>query len=223
MEIKAIIFDLDGVITDTAQYHFVAWTALAKGLGIEITKEKNEQLKGLSRRKSLEKIFEIGKKEVLSTEEMKSLTDKKNEHYRTLLNDLTEGDILPGVSSFLKECKQSGLKIAVGSASKNTPLILERLGLSDQFDTVVDGNHVSKSKPDPEVFLKAAEQMGEQPENTIVFEDAIYGVEAANRGNFFSVGVGSEEVLKHANAVIPNLRDFSLHQLEQLVKSTIHA
>ena len=223
MEIKAIIFDLDGVITDTAQHHFTAWTALAKGLGIEISPENNELLKGLSRTKSLEKIFELGGKQPLSEEQMLELTDKKNKHYRTLLKDLSNGDILPGVSIFINECKQAGLPLAVGSASKNAPLILDRLGLTNAFEIIIDGNQVEQSNPDPEVFLKAAQQMNIEPNQTIVFEDAISGVEAANRGGFFSVGVGDVEHLSHANAVIPNLREFTLQQLQNLVNDTLHA
>lgn len=223
MKIEAIIFDLDGVITDTAKYHFVAWAALAKELGIKVSEQMNEQLKGLSRKKSLEKIFEIGGKELLSPEQMDSLTDKKNKHYQSLLLNVSEADILPGVKDFMKQCKQENIKIAVGSASKNAPLILEQLGIIDQFDVVVDGNCVEHSKPNPEVFLKAAKKMKVQPQNSVVFEDAISGVEAANRGSFFSVGVGDRQTLQHADVVIKNMSNFHLKQLNNLVNKTINA
>lgn len=223
MNLEAIIFDLDGVITDTAEFHFIAWRALAAELGVDLTKEDNEQLKGLSRMDSLTKIFEMGNLPLRSTEEMTQLTDKKNKHYNTFLSDMTPKDTLPGVDEFLKECKNSSLKIAIGSASRNTKTILKQLDLDTFFHAVVDGNMVENSKPDPEVFLNGAKSMGVSPAHTVVFEDSISGLKAANDGGFYSIGVGNPDVLTMAQEVIPGFRNFTLSDLQQLIKQTNHA
>lgn len=217
MELKGIIFDLDGVITDTAEYHYIAWKEIAAQLGHNLTEEQNEKIKGLSRLKSLMIIldeFNIQKND----EEIRVLTEQKNKHYQTFLKNLTAEDTLPGVDSFLTSCKEKGIKVAIGSASKNTKRILKELNLSEFFDAVVDGNMVNDSKPAPEVFLKAAKKMNLKPDEVVVFEDAIAGVEAANAGGFFSVGVGDSKKLNHANHVISSLVGFTLHDLILLTK-----
>lgn len=222
MEIEAIIFDLDGVITDTAEYHFIAWKKLANDLGFDLTPEDNEAIKGLSRVDSLKKILAIGgiKK---SEKEIQLLTEQKNNHYKSFLTHITANDLLPGVEEFLKDCKKQNVKIGIGSASKNTPLILQQLQLSNFFDVVIDGSMVSHSKPDPEVFLKGASLMNVNPKNTIVFEDAVAGVQAANKGGFISIGVGNETILSHANYVIPNMKEYNVNKVLNLINRKSNA
>ncbi len=200
--IKACIFDLDGVIVDTAKFHFLAWRRLANELGFDFSEAQNEQLKGVSRMQSLELILQWGG--ISLDENTKAdLAEKKNEWYREYILQMEPGDVLEGVEAFLDEVKKHGVKVGLGSASKNAGTILERVGLSDVFEVVIDGNRHTKSKPDPEVFLTAAAALGVAPEYAIVFEDADKGVEAALKGGFLSVGVGRPEVLGHAHLVIP--------------------
>ncbi len=196
--IKGCIFDLDGVIVDTARFHFQAWRELANDLGFEFTEKDNERLKGVSRMRSLEILLKVGG--ITATEEEKQhLADKKNRRYRELISTLTPGDILPGVMDFLHQARRLGKRLAIASASKNTPLILERIGLDNFFDAVVDGNRITRAKPDPEVFLTAARDLGLEPGQCIVFEDAVAGVEAAHRGGMKAVGVGSRDRLPEAD------------------------
>ena len=173
--IEACIFDLDGVIVDTAKYHFIAWRALAEELGFEFTREDNERLKGVSRMKSLDILLEIGGLE-FSEKEKLAMAEKKNTLYVSYIEKMTPEEILPGVPEFLHELRKEGIKIALGSASKNSPMILDRIQLSGMFEVVVDGNSITEAKPNPEVFLKGAERLGVSPENCIVFEDAIAGI-----------------------------------------------
>ncbi len=212
MEIKACLFDLDGVIVDTAKYHFLAWKELAADLGFEFTEAHNERLKGVSRMASLDILLEIGG--VAATEEEKEkMAQSKNERYVSLIKKMTPDEILPGVIDFLDEIKDAGIKTAIGSASKNAPLIIERLKLKTYFDAIIDGNKVSNAKPDPEVFLKGAEALGVQPSVCVVFEDAAAGVEAALNGNMKCIGIGEKEVLGKADKVIPGFENFSLQKL----------
>ncbi|HEY8928677.1 MAG TPA: beta-phosphoglucomutase [Mucilaginibacter sp.] len=214
-DIKACIFDLDGVIVDTAVYHFKAWKRLADELGINFTEHDNERLKGVSRMRSLEIILELGN--VTKTPgEQEALATKKNNWYVEMINRMTPAEILPGAKEFLEACRAAGIKTALGSASKNSSTILNKIGLSDLFDTIVDGNHVSKAKPDPEVFLKGAEALGVQPADCVVFEDAIAGVEAAKNGGMKVVGIGSPDILGEANMVVSGLDKMSLDLLSQL-------
>jgi beta-phosphoglucomutase len=211
-EIKACLFDLDGVIVDTAKYHFIAWRELAGELGFEFTEEDNERLKGVSRMTSLEILLEIGG--VSLPDEMKNrLANQKNERYVSYITKMTPHEILPGVVGFLDQLKKAGVKMAIGSASKNTPLILERVGLSQFFDAVIDGNKVSRAKPDPEVFLKGASELGVEPSECMVFEDAAAGVEAAVRGGMKCVGIGLPENLPGANLVIPGFENLTVEML----------
>src|SRR5476651_32160 len=202
--IKACLFDLDGVIVDTAVYHYKAWKQLADQLGFDFTEHQNEQLKGVSRVRSLQLILAWGG--VSKTEaEQEALATLKNTWYVEMISKMTPAEILPGAKEFLEACRAAGLKIALGSASKNSPLILERTGLVAHFDAVIDGNSVTKAKPDPEVFLKGAEELDVQPNECVVFEDAVAGIEAAKAGGMKAVGIGSPEVLTEADLVVSGL------------------
>ncbi|RKE02563.1 beta-phosphoglucomutase [Marinifilum flexuosum] len=211
-KISACIFDLDGVVVDTAKYHYIAWKSLANELGFDFTEEDNERLKGVSRMRSLDILLEIGGVE-LDEKTKLELADKKNKNYVEYILKMTPDEILPGVKDFFNKLKAKGIKIALGSASKNAMTILNQLELTDYFDAVVDGTHVSNAKPDPEVFLKGAELLGVSPSECIVFEDAEAGVEAAINGNMKCVGIGSPDVLGKANIVVPGFVGFSMTQL----------
>jgi len=216
MKIKACIFDLDGVIVDTAKYHFLAWKRLAEELGFEFKVEHNERLKGVSRVRSLEILLEVGGLS-FSEKEKERMATLKNEWYLEYILRMKPDEILPGVLPFLSELRRAGIKIALGSASKNAPLILQQVEITDYFDVIIDGNKVSKAKPDPEVFLKAAEELGFNPDDCVVFEDAEAGVEAALSGNMRCVGVGSPLVLNRATVVIPGFESFNLITLESVL------
>lgn len=202
--LKGFIFDLDGVLVDTARYHFQAWQRLAGELGIPFTATQNEELKGVSRKDSLDKILEWGQKS-LPQEEKERLMQQKNEWYLELISELTPEDALPGALDFLQQARQLNLKLALGSASRNARRILEGLQITSSFETIVDGNLVTKSKPNPAVFLAGAKGISLQPEECVVFEDSIAGVEAARQGQFKSVGIGKKNILKKAHWVISGL------------------
>lgn len=206
---KGAIFDLDGVLVDTAKYHFQAWQRLAHSLGIEFSEDDNEALKGVSRLESLERILDKGKIEK-SVEEKEKLMQLKNQWYLDLVVEMTSGEALPGAIAFLEDCKSKGIKIALGSSSKNAPLILNKLNIGHLFDAVVDGNVVNLSKPNPTVFLTAAKNIGLSPEDCIVFEDAIAGVQAAKTGGFYCVGIGTKENLPLADEVAHSLGEYSI-------------
>jgi beta-phosphoglucomutase len=213
--IKACIFDLDGVIVDTAIYHYKAWKRLANELGFDLTEHDNEKLKGVSRVRSLELILQWGG--VTKTPaEQEELAAKKNSWYGEMISKMAPAEILPGAKEFLITCRQAGLKTALGSASKNSGMILDKVGIADLFDAVIDGNKVSKPKPDPEVFLKGAEELGMEPAVCVVFEDAIAGIEAAKNGGMKAVGVGSPEVLTEADLVVSGLNEMNLEKLYSL-------
>lgn len=199
----ACIFDLDGVIVETSDAHFKAWQRLAESLGISFGEEFNEQLKGVSRRKSIDKILALDDRQ-LPEEEIQRLMDKKNGWYQDAIAELTPDDVLEGVPEFLETLQKMEIPIGIGSSSKNAQYIIDYLQLNDTFRVIIDGTKVENTKPDPEVFLKGAKALDVDPSNTIVFEDAASGVEAANNGGFMSVGVGSEEYLGDADLVIPN-------------------
>ncbi len=203
MSYKACLFDLDGVLVDTAIYHFKAWRMLGENFGYQLTEEQNEQLKGVSRVESLNRILVWAS--FSATEEQKEIWLKeKNDNYLSLISSMNPSEILPGVVDFLAQIKKDGYKIGLGSASKNAEIILEKTGLMPWFDLIIDGNKVSKSKPDPEVFLKGAEGLGLLPHECIVFEDAQAGVEAAKSGGMKVIGIGEASVLKEADKVISN-------------------
>jgi len=200
--IKACIFDLDGVIVDTAKYHFQAWRRLANELGFDFSEADNEQLKGVSRMESLEIILKWGG--VTLTEEQKlEWADRKNEWYKALISNMSPDEILPGVLQFLTQLQSHGIHIALGSASKNALPVIESIGLGPLFEVVIDGTHTTRSKPDPQVFQLAAQRLGLQSDECIVFEDAESGIEAALNGGFYAVGIGRPEVLGKAHWVIP--------------------
>jgi len=217
MHIAACIFDLDGVIVDTAKYHFLAWKRLTDQLGIQFSEEDNERLKGVSRMASLDIILEIGKRKTdeKSKQEYAAL---KNKWYVEYISKMTPAEILPGCLPFIRELRNNNIRIAIGSASKNTPMILENVGIRDLFDAVSDGNIISKAKPDPEVFLKAAEMVGVKPENCVVFEDAVAGVKAALNAGMMCVGIGSPKILTEAHFVVSGLYEMNLARLRNLEK-----
>lgn len=202
---KAIIFDLDGVIVDTAKFHFYAWRNLAKKLSIHFDEKDNEQLKGVSRVESLKKILQWGNKSI-SDDQFEQLMHEKNQEYLSYVDEMKPNDVLPGVMPVLNLLKNQDVKMAIGSASKNAKRILANVDLDEFFDGIVDGLTVNKAKPDPEVFLKGAELLDANPENCLVFEDSIAGIEAANRGNMLSIGIGDSTTLNHADHCF---RDFT--------------
>lgn len=212
-QIKACLFDLDGVVVDTAKYHFIAWRELAQELGFDFTEADNERLKGVSRVRSLEILLEIGGIE-LDDERKEQLAAQKNENYVGYIERMKPDEILPGVEDFLKKLKENGILIALGSASKNAPLILNQIGLTHMFDAIIDGNSVSKAKPDPEVFLKGAEALKVAPTDCVVFEDAQAGIEAARNAGMHVIGIGHPDNLKNADFVIPGFEKMSIDKLK---------
>ncbi|MDG1252291.1 MAG: beta-phosphoglucomutase [Schleiferiaceae bacterium] len=210
--IQGFLFDLDGVIVDTAKYHFVAWQRMASALGIEFGHEENEQLKGISRVESLERILTWGQL-TLSPEEKMHWMHQKNQWYLECIDQIGGEETLPGVAHFLDKARIQGFKIALGSASKNAVPILERIGLLDAFDAIVDGTVVSASKPNPEVFLEGARLLGLAPEACLVFEDAAAGVEAAQAGGMACIGLGDPQVLGSAHRVIQSFIEIPDPQL----------
>lgn len=217
MNKKGFIFDLDGVIVDTAKYHFLAWKNLAKSIDIDFTHEQNEQLKGVSRVKSLEKILEWGNK-TISEELFTSLMGKKNEEYLSFIAKMTEEEILPDVPKILDYLIEKKQPISLGSASKNARPILEKVHLLKKFDAIVDGNDVSKAKPDPEVFLIAAKHLNMKPEDCIVFEDSVAGVQAANTANMISIGIGEKEVLHEADYIFSDFTEIENSFIQELIE-----
>lgn len=210
--IKAFLFDLDGVIVDTAIYHYQAWRQMANELGFDISEEFNEKLKGISRMDSLDIILEHGHVH-LSEEKKIELATQKNANYLQLVSKMTPADILPGVTDFFVQLKKENIKTALGSVSKNAGLILERIGMLQEFDAIIDGNKIAKGKPDPEVFLKGAEELGFSPAECLVFEDALAGVEAAKAGGMKAIGIGKKEILTKADIVVENLVGVDIHAL----------
>jgi beta-phosphoglucomutase len=215
MELKGCIFDLDGVIVDTAKYHFMAWRRLAKELGFVFTIEQNEALKGVSRMASLEILLKTGGVSV-SEEEKEHLAARKNGWYVEFISGMTPDEILPGSIRLLKALRKEGILTAIGSASRNAGTILDGIKLRDMFDVIVDGNKIHKAKPDPEVFLRGAQEMKLQPSECIVLEYAQAGIEAAIAVGMRCVGVGNPELLGKANLVIPNLKKITVKQLRNL-------
>lgn len=199
--VKGCIFDLDGVVVDTAKYHYLAWKEVAAELGFTFTEEDNERLKGVSRMASLDILLEIGGV-VLEQAEKERIADKKNKIYLEYILKMTPKDVLSGVCDFLCALKIAGIKIALGSASKNAKTILKQIELEHMFDVIADGTNVQQAKPAPEVFLKAAELMELDPSGCIVFEDAVAGIEAAHRAGMKCVGIGQPTVLKEADAIV---------------------
>jgi beta-phosphoglucomutase len=217
MIVKACIFDLDGVVVDTAKYHFLAWKRLADMLHVEFTAEDNERLKGVSRMESLDIILEIGGMKP-GKPEKQEYAELKNRWYNEYIDEMTPAEILPGCVEFIADLKDAGIRTAIGSASKNTPTILERVGLANTFEAVADGNVVQKAKPDPEIFLTAASMLGISPSDCAVFEDAAAGIEAGLAAGMLCIGVGSETILKNAHYIIPGIYRMSLEKLREIEK-----
>lgn len=213
---KGLIFDLDGVLVDTAKYHYIAWKEIAGELGIPFTAQDNERLKGVSRNRSLEIILEIGRRQ-MGPEEQAYYCHKKNERYLEFIRQMPASELLPGVRDFIADARSRGYRIALGSASKNSRVILERIGLENAFDAIIDGTKVAKAKPDPEVFLKGAEALGLAYASCIVFEDAVAGVAAAHAAGMAAVGVGTPEALPEADYVIPGFEGASIGQVVRML------
>jgi beta-phosphoglucomutase len=213
---KAFIFDLDGVIVDTAKFHFLAWRKLANDLGFDFTEEQNEQLKGVSRVESLKKILLWGNME-LTEDEFNRQMALKNDNYLSYVEKMDENEILPGVPKVLDYLIKNNVPFALGSASKNARTILKKIDLYDKFDAIVDGTDVKMAKPDPEVFLIAAEKLNTHPNNCVVFEDSVAGVQAANIGEMTSVGIGEKNVLAEADYIFTDFTEIDLDFIEKLL------
>lgn len=207
LKIKGAIFDLDGVLVDTAKYHYLSWKRLAAELGFDFTEKQNEALKGVSRMASLDILLETGHLELGYYEKVK-LSEKKNTWYKEHLQRLNSSDLLQYVPETLLRLKQLGLRLAIGSASKNTSLILEKTGLEQYFDEIIDGNCTSRAKPDPEVFLLGAKALSLEPEQCMVFEDSAAGIQAANTADMLSIYLGSHSAGIHSDLHFLTLKEF---------------
>ncbi|WP_445756080.1 beta-phosphoglucomutase [Polaribacter sp.] len=215
---KGIIFDLDGVIVDTAKYHYLAWKKLANQLGFEFSQEQNELFKGVSRKRCLDILLEMGN--LSASQEQKNVwMIEKNNDYLAYIKKMDDSEILPDVPKILTLLKENAIPIALGSASKNALPILEKVGLAHFFDVIVDGNNVTKAKPDPEVFLMAAKKMNLSPSNCIVFEDAVAGIEAANSANMISIGIGDKKVLSQAHYIFKDFTEISIDFMKKLINN----
>ncbi|MGM0502833.1 MAG: beta-phosphoglucomutase [Bacillota bacterium] len=211
-KIKGFIIDLDGVITETAEYHFQGWKRLAEEEGIEFSREDNEQLRGVSRRRSLE-ILLGAEIENYTEEEFQEMMDRKNGYYQAFLEDMDDDDLLPGARELLDEIKERGLKMAIASSSRNAKTVLNSLGISDEFDAIADGHSVANAKPAPDIFLHAAQEIGLKPEECVVLEDAESGVDAALAAGMVAVGVGPEERVGHGDYRFDSTADIDLDQI----------
>ncbi len=214
------IFDLDGVIVDTAKYHYLAWKNLANELGFEFTHEQNELFKGVSRKRCLEILLDIGGVKA-TQEQFDDWMIEKNKDYLKYIEKMDETEILPDVPKVLEYLKEGKMPIALGSASKNAKPILEKVSLLSYFKIIVDGNSVTKAKPDPEVFLIAADQLGVNPENCIVFEDAQAGIQAANAANMISIGIGDADILSEADYNFNDFTEIDVQFLEGLINNNL--
>lgn len=213
--IKACIFDLDGVIVDTAHYHFLAWKRLADELGVNFTEKENERLKGVSRMDSLNIILDLGHVK-LDDKTKLALADKKNIWFVEYVDTMKPEEIFPGVKELLKKIRSMGIKVGLASSSKNAPRVIELLKIEKEFDAIVDGTMIVNSKPDPEIFLLAASNLKVSPKESLVFEDAEAGVEAALAAGMKCIGIGSKEQLGKANVVIAKTGEFNTDLLNTL-------
>ncbi len=215
---KGFIFDLDGVIVDTAKYHYLAWKKLANELGFEFTQEQNELFKGVSRKRCLEILLDIGNIEA-TQEQFDTWMIEKNLDYLEFIKNMDESEILPDVPKVLEFLKERNIPIALGSASKNAQPILEKVGLLPYFDAIVDGNNVTKAKPDPEVFLLAAKNLDVNPKDCVVFEDAVAGIQAANAAQMTSIGIGDKEILSEAKFNFTDFTEINIDFIKELIKN----
>ena len=218
-DIKAWIFDLDGVITDTAEYHYQAWKRLADEEGIEFTRQTNERLRGVSRRRSLEILLGDHLKRY-DESQIVEMMERKNNYYKDLLTRISEKDILPGARELLGTLNETGMKIALGSASRNARSILSRLGILEKFDAVSDGYCVNRAKPEPDVFIYAAGKLGVVPEECVVVEDAEAGVEAALKVNMTVIGIGPEERIGRAHYHYGGLDELAIGDITPLTQDS---
>jgi beta-phosphoglucomutase len=207
-DMKGALFDLDGVIVDTAKYHFRAWKRLADELGVAFDERDNERLKGVGRMQCMDIILELGGLS-MEQDEKERQANRKNAWYVEYISAMGQGELLPGAEAYLESLRARGVGVALGSASKNAPLILERLGIERLFDAVIDGTKVARSKPDPEVFLAGARALGLAPGLCSVFEDSAAGIEAAKRGGMYAVGIGTREALPQADIVVAALAELA--------------
>lgn len=213
---KGFVFDLDGVLVDTAKYHYLAWKKFAEEFNYDFTEEENEEFKGVSRKRCLDILLnKVGVK--ASQDQIDQWLIQKNEDYLSYISEMNPSEVLPGVKDFLDTLQLKGIPMAVGSASKNAVPILEKVGLLSYFIDIIDGNKVTKAKPDPEVFVLAAKSLQVNVEDTIVFEDAIAGIQAANTAGMVSIGVGDENVLSEADYNIENFNDITNEFLTELI------
>jgi beta-phosphoglucomutase len=218
--IRAFIFDLDGVITDTAEYHYRGWKRLAEEEGLPFAREDNEHLRGVPRRESLMLIL---KDRAYPEEKILEMMERKNNYYLAFIKEITPRDLLPGAQGLLEEIRAAGLKNALGSASKNAAEVIERLGIGDLFDAISDGFSVERQKPAPDLFLHAAGQLGLSPTECVVVEDAAAGIEAARAGGFYSVGLGPRERVGKAQVIFPSLAGIHLTELLNAFKDDSEA
>jgi len=214
-KIDACLFDLDGVLVDTANYHYLAWKRLCNELGFDLTEEENEELKGISRAKSLDILLDKGGI-VLSNSEKEKYMAEKNAWYLDYVDQMDQDELLPGAKNFLDICKESGKKIGLGTASKNAMRIIEKLKIVDLFDVIIDGTKVSRGKPDPQTFSLGAEALKLHPSQCVVLEDSIAGIEAGIAGGMYTIGVGDPQTLNRANIVIPGFENTGLEILNDL-------
>ncbi|MFT4733705.1 MAG: beta-phosphoglucomutase [Algoriphagus sp.] len=215
--IKGILFDLDGVIVDTAVFHYAAWRRMANELDFDIDEAFNETLKGISRMDSIDRILKHGNV-ALPVARILELATQKNDWYVEKVDKMTKAHILPGVEDLIQQIKDMGLGMALGSASKNAPRILEKIGLIHHFDALVDGNSVTRSKPDPEVFIKGAEALKLKNEECLVVEDAIAGIKAAHAAGMKAVGIGTKENLPNADLILASFEGVDLNKLLKKIK-----
>jgi beta-phosphoglucomutase len=212
LKIRACLFDLDGVLVDTAKYHYIAWKIIAENLGFHFSEIDNEILKGVSRMESLDILLGLGKIKI-DLREKEELAAKKNSLYVSYIKNMTPDEILPGVIPFLDELHENGILLALGSASKNARSILDKINLANKFDAIIDGNKVSRAKPDPEVFLNGADELGVRPGECLVFEDAQAGIDAARNAGMFIIGISKSGILKNADYIIPGFERMNISQL----------
>lgn len=210
--LQAVIFDLDGVITNTAEYHYQAWRDLAESLGIAFNREFNESLKGLSRMKSLDMILAKSQTQ-LSDEDRRELAAQKNQHYLKLVADICPKDLLPGVQGFLSQLAQEGIQMVLASASRNAPQIVDNLGVKNYFQAIVDPALLARGKPAPDIFLKAADLIGVKPRDCVGIEDASAGIEAIKAAGMLAVGIGDEKILAQADLVLSSTAQLELSKI----------
>ena len=216
-KLQAVIFDLDGVITDTAEHHYLAWKAIGDELNLPFTREFNENLKGVSRLESLRLLLSLSPVELnYSEEQLNALAERKNDLYKELIAQIKPSDVLPGIPELLGQLKRLGIKTAIASASKNAFSVIKNLKMEEQFDTIVDAAKIKNSKPDPEVFLAAAEQLGVKPEACVGIEDAVAGVEAIRSAHMTAVAIGKKEHFPHAHAIYNSTAELNADALIEL-------